>query len=294
MFEAAVPETFFDTYSRFVDTSETGPWLERLNARYLTLIHANRELLAGARVLDLASHDGRFGFAALQNGAAHVVGIDVKDHLVRTGREHFDAYGIGADRYTFLVGDMFDCLDREGPFDVVFCFGILYHITEQLELLTRIAEVNPRHVIVDTNVSTLDGAVIELRSPLGGGQPAPGSQLEGYPSKGALDAMFSMLGWTWEYVDWVGSGLTERAHMNDYAQGRRVTAIVTCPQHEVPLELRRQAVAEVLDQPQDRDTQFVGITIVAEKFGVSPQALRTWVHQEERNRWRARQFAVEA
>jgi len=289
---ATAPEGFFDAYPRFVDSSETGPWLERLNARYLALIHANRHLLAGARVLDLASHDGRFGFAALQNGAAHVVGIDVKDHLVRAGREHFDAYGIAPERYTFLVGDMFDCLDREAPFDVVFCFGILYHITEQLELLTRIAEVGPRNVIVDTNVSTLDGAVIEIRSPLGGGQPAPGSQLEGYPSKGALDAMFSTLGWTFDYFDWVASGLTARAHMNDYAQGRRATAIVTCPEHDVPPDVRRQAVAAVLDEPQDRDTQFVGITIVADKFGISPQALRTWVHQEERSRWRARNFSV--
>jgi SAM-dependent methyltransferase len=292
MSEPLTAERFFDTYSRFVDTSETGPWLDRLNARYLALIHANRELLAGARVLDLACHDGRFGFAALQNGAAHVVGIDVKDHLLRTGQEHFASYGITPDRYTFLVGDMFDCLDRGAPYDVVFCFGILYHITEQLELLTRIAELNPRHVIVDTNVSALDGAVIEIRSPLGGGHPEPGSQLEGYPSKGALDAMFSMLGWTWDYFDWAASALTDHGHMQDYAQGRRVSAVVTCPDHDVPLDLRRKAVAEVLDHPHDRDRQFVGVAMVAKKFGLSPQAVRTWVHQEERRRWRAREFTL--
>jgi hypothetical protein len=104
--------------------------------------------------------------------------------------------------------------------------------------------------------------------------------------------MFSTLGWTREYFDWPGSGLTERPHMKDYAQGRRVTAVVTCPQHAVPEATRRHAVDEVLAQPDDRDAQFVGITIVAEKYGISPQALRTWVHQEERNRWRSRQFAV--
>ncbi|MDZ7733009.1 MAG: hypothetical protein U5R31_07715 [Acidimicrobiia bacterium] len=62
------PSRFFDTFARFVDSSETGPWVERLNARYEALIHANRHLLDGARVLDLASHDGRFAFAALQAG----------------------------------------------------------------------------------------------------------------------------------------------------------------------------------------------------------------------------------
>jgi hypothetical protein len=283
-------DRFFDAFPRFLDSSETGPWLDRLNARYLALIQHNRHLLDGARVLDLASHDGRFSFAALQNGAASVVGVEVKDHLVRAGIEHFEAYGVDPGRYTFLVGDMFDCIGREAPFDVVLCFGIMYHINEHLELLTRIAEVGPRNVIVDTNVSTLDGSVIEVRSPLGGGQPAPGSQLEGYPTTGALDAMFSSLGWTWEYFDWLGSGLTDREHMKDYAKGRRVSAVVTCEGYDVPTHVRVAAVEDFLANPGDRDKRIVGLAMVAKKFGISTHALRVWVRQEERARWRARDF----
>jgi hypothetical protein len=283
-------DRFFDAFPRFVDSSETGPWLDRLNARYLALIQRNRHLLEGARVLDLASHDGRFSFAALQNGAARVVGIEVKDHLVKAGIEHFEAYGVESDRYTFLVGDMFDCIDREAPFDVVFCFGILYHINEHLELLTRIAEVGARNVIVDTNVSTLDGAVIEVRSPYRGADPPPGSQLEGYPTTAALDAMFSSLGWTWEYFDWLDSGLTEREHMQDYAKGRRVTAVITCEGYDVPADVRQAAVDDFLANPGDRDRQFVGISMVAKKFGLNPHALRVWVRQAERARWAARGF----
>ena len=56
---------FFDAFPKFVETSQTGPWCERLNARYLALVHANRDIIRGATVLDLASHDGRFTFAAL-------------------------------------------------------------------------------------------------------------------------------------------------------------------------------------------------------------------------------------
>ena len=48
---------FFDEYPRFLETSRTGPGLDRLNARYTALIHENRELIDGATVLDLASHD---------------------------------------------------------------------------------------------------------------------------------------------------------------------------------------------------------------------------------------------
>ena len=34
------PKHFFDEFPRFVETSETGPWLDRLNARHEVLIHA--------------------------------------------------------------------------------------------------------------------------------------------------------------------------------------------------------------------------------------------------------------
>ena len=133
------PNRFFDAFPRFIETSATGPWLDRLNARYLGLIHANRDLLDGARVLDLASHDGRFSFAALQNAAQHVTGIEL-DHLMRReASENMKVYGVREDRYDFVLGDIFDHIDRVEPFDVAFCFGILYHITDHMLLLSEIA-----------------------------------------------------------------------------------------------------------------------------------------------------------
>ena len=39
---SADPRHFFDEFPRFVETSETGPWLDRLNARYVALIDAQR------------------------------------------------------------------------------------------------------------------------------------------------------------------------------------------------------------------------------------------------------------
>ena len=283
---------FFASFPRFLDSSETGPWLERLNARYLACIHANRELLAGARVLDLASHDGRFAFAALQNGAAHVVGIDVKERLVRAAGEHFEAYGVAPDRYRFLLGDMFDCMDREGPFDVVLCFGILYHITDHMRLFTDIAALDPRAIVVDTNLSPMEGSVLEVRRPISAGPPPPGSQLECHPSKTALEAMLSSFGWTYDYFDWPGSGLTEWPHMRDYKVEQRVTVTVTCPEHAVAPDVRRRAVETVLEEQSDDDPQFITVTTVAAKFDLTPQALRTWVRQTERARWREAGFTA--
>src|SRR5258706_7559390 len=112
------PTRFFNAFPRFVETSETGHVLDRLNARYLGLIHENRELIAGANVLDLASHDGRFSFAALQNGAARVVGIETEPHMVQKSLANMDHYNVPRSQYEFLVGDMFELIDHAERCDV--------------------------------------------------------------------------------------------------------------------------------------------------------------------------------
>ena len=74
-------ECFFDDYPRFYSTSKTGPSRHRLGARHRAIIEGNERLLVGRRVLDIASHDGRWSFAALKSGAAHVTGIEARPHL---------------------------------------------------------------------------------------------------------------------------------------------------------------------------------------------------------------------
>lgn len=278
------PARFFDHYSDFLDSSETGQDIERLNARYLALIHENRDLLVGARVLDLASHDGRFSFAALQNGAEHVTGMEIKQHLVDTACEHMRNYGIADSRYNFLLADMFDAISQQGPFDVVFCFGILYHINDHMGLFDQIAQVRPHTVIIDSNVSQMAGTVIELRSPRGESPPPPGRNLEGYPTPAAIEAMVSSHGWQTHYFDWQQSGLCGAPCLSDYQQGKRLSVRVHCPEAELPDTSIKSAVEEVLDKETDKETLFILITMVAEKYGIAPQALRTWVHQAQRKK----------
>ena len=85
---------FFDEYPRFIQTSETTHNAKLLNARYEGLIMANADIIRGATVLDLASHDGRWSFAALKNGASFVYGIEWKPRLVRKSNENFAASDI--------------------------------------------------------------------------------------------------------------------------------------------------------------------------------------------------------
>lgn len=275
------PARFFHHFPRFVETSETGPWLDRLNARYLALIHANRELIAGARVLDLASHDGRFTFAALQNGAAHVVGIEHEPHLVRSANENLEHHEVPRDRYEFVLGDMFDRIPEVAHCDIVFCFGILYHITDHLRLLQTIAEHAPQTLIIDSNLSHIERAAIELRAPFAGSPPPVGAQLEGWPSKAGLDAMLASFGWTFDYFDWPGSGLVESPKLQDYRTGRRATVVVSCNDPVAP-EVRAAAVQRVLERREERRTQWTVIVETAAEFGMSPQALAVWVRQAGR------------
>ncbi len=277
------PRRFFDAYPRFVETSETGPWLDRLNARYVALIHENRRLIAGARVLDLASHDGRFSFAALRAGAARVVGIEHDPRLVRAAGEHLAHYGAPRDRYDFVAGDLFECIRASEPCDVVFVFGILYHVNDHMRLLTELADLDARTMIFDTNVSTLPGAVIELRAPIAGAPPPPGSQIEGWPTRAALEAMWSSFGWRYEFYDWRASGLAGDPKLDDYAGGRRVTAVVTSDYADVPGATRARAVDAVLARQRELPTQWFTIAEVAKEAGVTPQALRTWVRRAERS-----------
>ncbi|MGO9873787.1 MAG: class I SAM-dependent methyltransferase [Acidimicrobiia bacterium] len=274
---------FFDEFARFVDTSETGRVAERLNGRYVALIQANRHLIEGARVLDLASHDGRFSFAALKNGAAHVIGIEHDPTLVAKSHDNMDYYRVQPSQYHFITGDVFDCLDDVEHCDVIFCFGLFYHINNHLLLLSKIASAAPRSLIIDTNISRLEPPVIELRNPLGGANPRPGSQLEGYPSKAALDAMLSTFGWTYDYFDWQDSRLAEHQELQDYRNGRRVSAVVNCQTPTAPPHTLEQAVTTVHERQRgiSRRKRWKTVVEVATEFGITPQALDVLVRKSE-------------
>jgi precorrin-6B methylase 2 len=155
--ETASPEgtrrstSFFDAYPLFYETSATSPARDRLNLRYEAIFGENRDIFEGARVLDIASHDGRWSLAALATGAAAVTGIEARPELVEHAQRNLAAYGYGPDRARFITGDVFDVFAREDfEFDVVLCLGFLYHTLRYTELFDGIARARPGHVVIDT------------------------------------------------------------------------------------------------------------------------------------------------
>lgn len=228
---------FFDRYPRFFETSETSPQPWRLNLRYEAIFAEHADLLTGASVLDIASHDGRWSLAALETGARSVVGIEARADLVRAAEQNLRLSGADQTAYTFVAGDVFDVLEVDPvKVDVVLCLGFLYHTLRFNELWTRIRECRPGHVLVDTMVkpgetrpmvhlfqepTSRQGNAVDDAFSYGG------RVLVGRPSLAALEVMGRSHGFRLESLsDWGGliRDNPEARGIGDYRAGRRVTA----------------------------------------------------------------------
>src|SRR5476651_2674322 len=132
------------------------------------------EDLRGKRVLDIGAWDGFWTFEALKRGAAQVVAIDdFSDYLgtlpehSRTAWQTFDTCrdirGYTQEecqRHDMSVYDL--SLENMGSFDIVFCFGTLYHLRHPLLALDRIAALCSERIYVES-------AILDDFSPYRGG-----------------------------------------------------------------------------------------------------------------------------
>jgi 23S rRNA (cytosine1962-C5)-methyltransferase len=81
-------------------------------------------LSRGARVLDMFSHVGGFGLAALAGGAASVLAVDGSEPALALADQGAAAMGV-SDKFTTRKGDAFDTLaalaEEGAQFDLVVC-----------------------------------------------------------------------------------------------------------------------------------------------------------------------------
>lgn len=120
--------------------------------------------LDGLRVLDVGAWDGYWSFEALRRGAREVVAIDdFSDFLgkletrQRKGWETFDfcreALGYGEDRCKRIEMSVYDATEEKlGRFDVVFCFGTLYHLRHPLLALDRLGAVCDHEIYIESAI----------------------------------------------------------------------------------------------------------------------------------------------
>lgn len=229
---------FFDRYPRFYTTSTVGTDKgERLNERYRALIRSNIEIIREKTVLDLASHDGRWSFAALEAGARHVTGIEVRSYLVEHAIASCREYGAG-DRCRFIAGDVFDQIEhvQTDSIDTVFCFGFFYHTPHHMLLLSKIDRLNAKYLVLDTEIdpSTTDCIVrfrkekiVREANSLVGQPGDPSHAFVGKPSRSALETMLTSFGWTFSYYDWHRAGIKNWHGIRAYRDGWRVSLVAT-------------------------------------------------------------------
>ncbi len=227
---------YFDEHDRFLETSQTATNVNRLNLRHRAIIEQNADLLRGARVLDIASHDGRWSLAALEAGAASVVGVEGRPELVDHAEKTLDHYRPGTGDRRFVCADIIDYLAAPEPFDVVLCLGFLYHTLRYPELLAGIRATGARHVVLDTRTVRRPRPVIELEvdRPEFQGMAiedqvsVEGAVLTGVPSHQAVEAMFEVYGYrVLRRADWsevIAGGSDEG--VKGYLQGRRITWVL--------------------------------------------------------------------
>jgi SAM-dependent methyltransferase len=137
----------------------------RQRRRYVfdSLVHACGGSLRGRRVLDLGCNAGWWSLAAIEAGADHVVGIDGRRMHVEQAELVFEVKGVAADRYAFHEADLLALETIEdGPFDVVLCLGLLYHVNRPVELMRLIASSGARAICIDTEVSQLPGSAFAI------------------------------------------------------------------------------------------------------------------------------------
>jgi cyclopropane fatty-acyl-phospholipid synthase-like methyltransferase len=225
---------FFDHFPAFFETSHTGASSNRLNKRFEAIFETDRTIFAGANVLDIASHDGRWSFAAIKAGASRVTGVEPRRHLVEHANETFRKYNVAKEAYSFEQEDVFRYLRHtEEVFDVVLCLGFFYHTYRHPELLSLIKKVNPSHLIVDSRVIKAKGLICDVR------KDRVEQEFEAYeedssyegmtyvaaPSLPLLRDMLSHFRFDITEVDW-NALVGESVHgIGDYADGRRATLI---------------------------------------------------------------------
>jgi tRNA (mo5U34)-methyltransferase len=167
--------------------------------------------LKGLRVLDLGCNAGYWSLSAIEAGADFVFGIDGRQMHIDQANLVFEAKEIDRSRYQFELGNFLKY--PFGSFDVVFCLGVLYHVSSPVELFDVMAATGAELLVIDTEVSNLGGNVIALfTESVESARNAVEEELVGYPTRGAISLLARKHGYqiaalsTECVTDWSGLG----------------------------------------------------------------------------------------
>ena len=153
----------FDRYDAISGTALRPHAAKRLRDRYEVIVARNRALFKNSRVLDLRSGDGRWSFAAVEAGAAEVIGVDSKQEAVEAARNAFMKIGVKPAAYQFVNSKLFAALKdfRPDTFDVVLCRDVS---ADPHFFFKSLARLRPKHVILDTKIADRKEPIVIFRA----------------------------------------------------------------------------------------------------------------------------------
>lgn len=227
---------FFDFLKTLPPYDDNANTVHRLEQRRRLIIAPFRPQIDGARVLDIAAHDGRWSYALAHAGAAEVVGVEARPELVARFADFPDTDF--KSRVTLVCNDLFAEIEaraaRGERFDVVAVYGIFYHVMDHFRLLSLIRRLGPRLIVIDSEFITAENAIVqvlkeEVSNPLNAVEQVPGvgHTVVGVPSRRATEFMAEALGYDLNWVDHALLLGEDRRGMKDYfREGRK--ARFTC------------------------------------------------------------------
>ena len=119
---------------------------------------------ASASILDLGCLDGIFSVEFALQGAARVVGVNVrKGHIEKC---LLAKAALQLDNLELRMGDVREVLDEPGVrFDAVLCSGLLYHFNapDVFEVMKKICDATTRLAIFDTHISLKPTLTVEYK-----------------------------------------------------------------------------------------------------------------------------------
>jgi tRNA (mo5U34)-methyltransferase len=115
------------------------------------LLQACGGSLKGKRVLDVACNCGGFAVEAIKAGAEYALGVDIVDRYL--DQANFIRDALGYENLEFRNVDVYDLsAETVGTFDVVLCFGILYHLEDPIRGMKAMSNLATQSMLVDTNM----------------------------------------------------------------------------------------------------------------------------------------------
>lgn len=203
----ALPARTFST-TVFVDPIE-------LRRRYDAIFLHNRDLFQNARVLDLMSAEGFWSLAALDAGAAQIVGVERSQRLVAAAEQNFIEDEITPGSYRFIRLGIVAALRKfePGSFDVVLCREFFEQCAYP-EFFRQLSRLRPKHVVLDARLTRGVGPIARFAIATDDKRTivsAPNHK---------LIALLCQDEFRWRVVDWTPLAATNWSGVRNYARGR--------------------------------------------------------------------------